>query len=142
MQVDWLDARIAEQMTSEIPVNRPTPFDVERTSDGDIRVLSIKGELDLATAPELEETLGEAQATSGATVLINLGACEFIDSTGIALIVRSWQRTQEDGGGAFALCCASDQVQRVLEISGVGSSIPVYEDLDSALAALNGSRSA
>lgn len=125
-------------MNSPAPVPRPAPFEVETTErDGNVRVLSVRGELDLSTAPKLEETLEEALSSEGASILIDLSACEFIDSTGIALLVRSWQHSGAGGTAGFAICCAKAQVSRVLEISGVGASIPLLDGMDTALATLD-----
>lgn len=119
---------------------RPAPFEVEAIDhDHGVKILALKGELDLSTAPQLDGPLDSAVSVDGASVLVNLSDCEFIDSTGIALLVRAWQRVQSNGAGGFAVCCAKQQVQRVLEISGVGSSIPLFDDIDGALAQLNGS---
>ncbi len=101
-------------------------------------MIAIRGELDLSTAPELEPPLEDAIAAGDASVLIDLTECEFIDSTGIALIVRAWQRLDRngDGGGRVVICGASDQVRRVLEITGLELSIPLHGTRDEALAAL------
>ena len=102
----------------------------------------MRGELDLSTAPELEGPLEQALAGGERSVLIDLTECEFIDSTGIALIVRAWQRIDAgDGDGRqLAICSANDQVHRVLEISGLDLSIPVHASRDEGLAALRGGR--
>ena len=73
-------------------------------------------------------------------MLIDLSQCEFIDSTGIALIVRAWQQLDsgEGNGRALVLCSQNDQVRRVLEITGLERSIPVHQTRDEALAALRG----
>jgi anti-anti-sigma factor len=99
---------------SIVPVN-PAPFEV-RVGDLEhgVRTVSVRGELDLSTAPELEGPLDEVLGSDDGSVLIDLSGCEFIDSTGIALIVRAWQRL--DGG---------------LELS-----IPVHLTRNDALAAL------
>lgn len=118
------------------------PFDVRSEElDGGIRVLTISGELDLSTAPDLERQLEQAMADPQASIMLDLGNCEFIDSTGIALIVRAWQRidrNEGDGGGRFVLCCVNHQVRRLLEITGVESSISMHEGRDEALAELRG----
>lgn len=107
--------------------------------EGGIRVLTVRGELDMSAAPELERRLEESLSTPDASILLDLTGCEFIDSTGIALIVRTWQRLQEGGdGGRLALCSGNHQVRRLLEITGVGSSIPLHEGRDAALAELRG----
>ena len=59
-------------------------------------------------------------------------------ATGIALIVRAWQRLQSgDNGRALVICSQNDQVRRVLEITGLELSIPVHTTRDEALAALS-----
>lgn len=103
-----------------------------------VRVIAVRGELDLSTVPTTEPLLEEALAESE-PMIVDLTECEFIDSTGIALIVRTWQRIEGENGssrGSLAVCGASDQVGRVLEISGLGDSIPIYASRDEGLAAL------
>jgi anti-anti-sigma factor len=94
----------------------------------------------MSTAPQLEGPLGETLESSQAGVMIDLSGCEFIDSTGIAVIVKAWQQLDRAGGGdgegRLVLCCVTDQVRRLLEITGVENSISIYEDRDAALAEL------
>jgi anti-sigma B factor antagonist len=122
----------------------PSPFEVkDEALEGGVLAFSVNGELDLNTAPDLDQPLQKALSEDGdASVLIDLSGCEFIDSTGIALIVRAWQRVDRDGGGGgngrLILCCSNDQVERLLKITGVESSISMHGDRDSALAELRG----
>jgi anti-sigma B factor antagonist len=122
----------------------PTPFQVKNEElEGGIVVFAVQGELDLSTAPELDRPLEDALGDGGnPSVLIDLSSCEFIDSTGIALIVRAWQRIDReadgDGSGRLVICCSNDQVERLLKITGVESSISMHGDRDSALAELRG----
>lgn len=118
----------------------PVPFEVvsEELDDG-IRAFSVRGELDMNTAPELEQKLDAALSESGASVVLDLCECEFIDSTGIALIVRTWQQLESgEGGGRLVLCCHNHQVRRLLEITGVDSSISMHDGRAEALAELRG----
>jgi anti-anti-sigma factor len=100
-------------------------------------VVAVRGELDLGTAPELEGPLEEAIGAEE-PLLIDLSECEFIDSTGIAMIVRAWQRLTngDQGSDRIVICSSNEQVRRVLEITGLEVSIPVHESRDAALAAL------
>jgi len=122
----------------------PTPFEVKNEAvDGGVLTFKVRGELDLNTAPELDQPLEKAlEEADDAAVLIDLAGCEFIDSTGIALIVRAWQRVDReaggDGSGRLAICCSNEQVERLLKITGVESSISMFENRDSALADLRG----
>lgn len=105
-------------------------------------VISVSGELDLNTAPRLDDSLTEPLETEGSALVIDLSQCEFIDSTGIALIVKAWQRLDHDENGAsanrFALCGVNDQVQRLLDITGLESSIPTHPTREDAIGKLRG----
>lgn len=119
----------------------PAPFDVQVDElAGGVCAITVRGELDMNTVPGLEAPLEEASSGAGASVMVDLSECEFIDSTGIALIVRSWQQLDRDAGrggkGRLVLCCRNHQVRRLLKITGVESSIPMFENRDSALAEL------
>jgi anti-sigma B factor antagonist len=116
----------------------PVPFEVvsEELEDG-IRAFTVRGELDMNTAPELEQKLNTALDESSASMVLDLCECEFIDSTGIALIVRAWQRLEaSEGQGRLVLCSHNHQVRRLLKITGVESSISMHEQRDTALAEL------
>ncbi|HYG96485.1 MAG TPA: STAS domain-containing protein [Solirubrobacterales bacterium] len=116
----------------------PTPFEVKVGDlEHGVRTIFVRGELDLSTAPTLEGPLEEALSSDEGSVLIDLSQCEFIDSTGIALIVRAWQRLSGgENGRALVICSQNDQVRRVLEITGLELSIPLHLTRDEALAAL------
>jgi anti-anti-sigma factor len=118
----------------------PTVFGIESETTQGVHVISLRGELDLATAPELRRIL-EDELGGLEPVLLNLSDCEFIDSTGIAVIVRAWQhRLGSDGasemGGLLGLCAPAKQVSRLLEVTGVDTSITVFETCDEGVAAL------
>ncbi len=96
-------------------------------------VITVEGELDMNTATDLERELEGPLAAGQARLLIDLGRCEFIDSTGIALIVRSWQALDGDGHERFALCGIGQQVKRVLDITGLEATIPTHSNREQAL---------
>ena len=76
----------------------PAPFEVKSEElEGGVRAFTVRGELDMNTAPELEQRLEEVLGTTDASVMLDLSECEFIDSTGIALIVRTWQQLERVG---------------------------------------------
>lgn len=118
----------------------PAPFEVKVGDlENGVRTISVRGELDLSTAPNLEGPLEQALESGEGSVLIDLSQCEFIDSTGIALIVRAWQRLDSgENGRALVICSQNDQVRRVLEITGLELSIPVHLTRDEAIAAITG----
>jgi anti-sigma B factor antagonist len=99
-------------------------------------VIAVEGELDMSTATDLERELEGPLDAAKSPLLIDLSGCEFIDSTGIALIVRSWQALDADGN--FALCGVGNQVKRVLDVTGLEETIPTHPDRAQALERLRG----
>jgi len=97
-------------------------------------VIAVEGELDMNTAVELERELEEPVRAGGLPLLIDLGSCEFIDSTGIALLVRSRQALEGDGD--FAICGPSAQVKRVLDLTGLRETIPTHHSRAEGIARL------
>jgi anti-sigma B factor antagonist len=121
----------------------PAPFQASASElEGGIRLLEVNGELDLSTSTQLEGPLEEAVSSPAAAVLIDLTDCTFIDSTGIAMVVRAWQRVDAAAGnggeGGLVLCCQNEQVRRVLEVTGLEHSLRVLETRDEAVTALRG----
>jgi anti-anti-sigma factor len=116
----------------------PVPFAVRTDElEGPIQKISVVGELDLDTAPILETALLAARDSGEASVLIDLSDCEFIDSSGLALIVQAWRDLEQIDGVALALCCAKDQVERLLRITGAYESISIYDSIREAVGDLS-----
>jgi anti-sigma B factor antagonist len=121
----------------------PAPFQVSGSElEGGVRLIEVHGELDLSTSTQFEGPLEEAVRSDDAAVLIDLADCQFIDSTGIALVVRAWQRVDaaagNGGNGDLVLCCQNEQVRRILEVTGLEHSLRVFPTRDDAVAALRG----
>jgi anti-anti-sigma factor len=90
----------------------------------------VEGELDLAVVDQLQEALGRC---AGPQTLVDLADCEFIDSTGIAVLVRAHRERRNDGGGRLAIHSPSDHVRRVFTITGLNGIGLVFDDRDEAL---------
>src|SRR3954451_20062884 len=80
------------------------------------REIRVQGELDLAVAPMLVEAIERAAEYD--QVVISLEECEFIDSTGIAVIVRAHQ-DRKSGGRRLVVCARDGQVRLVLDLIGL-----------------------
>jgi anti-anti-sigma factor len=89
-------------------------FEVQIYDDGTLLVVAASGELDLATAPEVDQALDDWTDGHKALVL-DLSGLSFLDSSGIRLLVRARNRVP----GRLALVPPPDDVARVLEITGV-----------------------
>ena len=101
----------------------PTEFGVESDREaGGLVTLRPAGELDIATAARLERALHDGREP-GDRVVLDLAALEFIDSTGLRVIVRGVEAAQRDGW-ELRLREGPPAVQRVFEISGVLGALP------------------
>ena len=81
-------------------------------------LLVLSGELDIASAPELEQALAEIHPEQTKLVVVDLRALEFMDSTGLSIIVRAHQRLSEHSC-ELTLVKGPPQVQRLLDLTGV-----------------------
>jgi anti-anti-sigma factor len=110
-------------------------FDVsDRDLRPGVRDIQVEGELDLAVAGELDEALTAAIA-AGDAILVGLERCDFIDSSGIAVILRAHNRMEAEGR-RLAVYAPSQQVLRVLSMTGLTSNDLVFDSAEAALAAL------
>ena len=104
---------------------RSEQLHVEVRRTGDLAIVGLRGELDLASAPLLESEI-ESAARDSAKLVLDLDALEFIDSTGLRLILVAHDRAIEDGRG-FAVTKGSAQVRRLLEITGVDERLQIVD---------------
>lgn len=82
--------------------------------------LIVTGEIDAHTAP----TLAEALSGSGADVRLDMSGVQFVDSSGLRVLIEAHQRA-EAAGGRLTIADPSDAVRRLLEISGVSEYLSV-----------------
>ena len=102
-------------------------------------VLGLTGEHDLSNVSLLRAALDDA-CDSGRSVIVDLGECEFIDSTVIATLISARDRAPQDGG-QFAVVAPDGSIsQNVLTIVGVGSLLNVCDSLDHAVELLDASQ--
>jgi len=115
-------------------------FKVERQSleDG-VEAVSVFGELDQATAPALRNALDEAFDGGDNSLFIDLAQCDFIDSTGLSLVVET-QRRLAERQRRFALCSPRPEVTRLLELTGIDEAVGLCATRDEAIALLGGAR--
>jgi anti-sigma B factor antagonist len=95
-------------------------LDVSRR--GSAVVIAVAGELDLASAARLEAQLDRVESPRPELVIVDLRELEFIDSTGLSVVVHAHQRAQRNGW-RFALVNGSGQVQRMLSLTGVDRAV-------------------
>jgi anti-sigma B factor antagonist len=104
----------------------PDPFRCETGRDGDTAWVRPQGELDLDTAPELEQELASVREQGASRLVLDLRRLTFMDSTGLRLVIR-WDRAAREEGFEFAIVPGSDVVQRVLRLTGMEDQITLAD---------------
>lgn len=117
------------------------PFRVEAESNGSLHTVSVAGELDQSTAPELRTALADAIGDQTRGLLVDLSDCNFIDSTGLSLLVETKRRLAEDQR-RFGVCCADADVRRLLELTGIDQAVNLFDTRAEAVAALSNATTA
>jgi anti-anti-sigma factor len=95
-------------------------------------IVALSGELDLRAAAELQSALDQSSTGEHARVCLDLSALQFIDSTGLAIVIRSHQDTIA-AGGKLVVVCAAGNVRRTFETTGLMTMLDVAETVDEAL---------
>ncbi len=108
-----------------------TPLAVKRNRSDGYELLSVEGELDIATAPRMIAALNEALADMAAPLVVDLSEVVFMDSTGLALLMNARRRVVRLGQG-FAIVCPGGPISRVFEIADMVESLRVCPDRETA----------
>jgi anti-sigma B factor antagonist len=101
---------------------------------GDRAVLRVSGEIDVYSAPALREQVIDLAAGGAAHVLIDLGEVEFLDSTGLGVLVGSLKRLRAKGG-SLGLVISRENILRIFRITGLTKVFPPYATVSAAIAA-------
>lgn len=107
----------------------------EREIDG-VTVVVVAGEVDLTTAPRLREALVRHVTAARPSVVADLGGVQFMDSTGLGVLVGVLKRCRTLGGGLH-LVVTRPRVRQVFEVTGLTTVLPLHADAEAAVAAAN-----
>lgn len=98
------------------------------------RVLVLEGELDVATAAELDDALANAVANTRGTLTIDASRVSFLDSVGLRSILNVTAGLS-DSGRAMAIVCSPGPVRRLIELTALTGYLSLYDTRAAALAA-------
>ena len=102
-------------------------------SRGDSMVVTVRGDLDIVTSPQLDECLSQAQGRHNRLIL-DLSGVDFLDTSALAVIVGHWKRV-ESAGGMLALAGARYRYTKTLWITGLADRLTLYDTVEQGLAA-------
>ena len=106
---------------------------IGRSEQDGVQVVELRGELDLDAVPELDAALADASSGEHPHVCLDLSGLRFIDSTGLAAVIRGHGATAKAGGALTIVAARGSIVRRTLETSGLVGLLSVMEDRAAAL---------
>jgi anti-sigma B factor antagonist len=113
----------------------PAPLTLQVVDVGDHLIVRLVGELDLTSAPALDECLQQLTDSGSGSVrlLLDVSGLAFCDSSGISRFISAAQRCGNSGGW-LRLAAPQPQLLRVLAIAGLLAALATYSDLAAAQA--------
>jgi anti-sigma B factor antagonist len=106
---------------------------ISSRQSGDRVVVAVSGDVDVATAPELDARLVELVEAKQTRLVVDLSGVGFLDSSGLGVLIKALKRTREQDG-SLDLVVTNDRILKVFRITGLDTVIPIHATLDGALA--------
>jgi anti-sigma B factor antagonist len=97
-------------------------------------VLEVGGEVDVYTAPRLRERLVELVDGGARHVVVDLVRVDFLDSTGLGVLVGALKRLRA-AGGTFSLVCSKEPLLKIFRITALDQVFPIFPSVDAATSA-------
>ncbi|MGW3962465.1 STAS domain-containing protein [Amycolatopsis sp. NPDC005003] len=108
-----------------------TPFSVTTRATEAGTVVTVEGELDVATAPRLRAGLASLALAPGGVLVVDLGAVTFCDSSGVSALIAA-RNLAEAAGAGVALAAVPDRLSRTLGLIGLADFFPTYPSAEAA----------
>jgi anti-sigma B factor antagonist len=107
-------------------------LEAERTAAG-VDVVKVSGEIHLSTAPSFRDRLDTIIGNGDGRLVLDLTAVEFIDSTGLSVLLNAL-RLVNQRQGSMALVCKNPTVLRLFEITSLDTTFEIFADRPGAIA--------
>ena len=107
-------------------------LDVETGTVGDASLLSLRGEIDVYTAPRLRQAIIDLVEGGATRIVVDMEKVDFLDSTGLGVLVGGLKRVK-DKDGSMKLVATQDRILKIFDITGLSKVFPIFGSLDQAL---------
>ena len=97
-------------------------------------VIAVSGEIDVYTAPKLREKLITLVEDGSYQLIVDMEGVEFLDSTGLGVLVRGLKRVRAHDGW-IDLVCTQGRILRIFKITGLNKVFNIYDSVPEAIAA-------
>lgn len=108
-------------------------LDITTRTESDCTVVAATGEVDVFTAPTLDEALSAAIGAGSDRLIVDLSGVDFLDSTGLSVLVKALKRIRE-ADGSLDVVVSAERVAKVFRLTGLDRVIPLHSSVDEARA--------
>jgi anti-sigma B factor antagonist len=109
------------------------PLDVTTEQRGDQLRVALSGELDIVNAPQVEDQLAAIEADTVDTLILDLRAVDFIDSTGLRALIAANERARS-AGRRLVVVRGAKAVDRLLSLTQLDQRLEIVDDPDAVAA--------
>ncbi|MDN5892982.1 MAG: STAS domain-containing protein [Nocardioides sp.] len=104
------------------------------TRDGDgSTIVAVEGEIDVYTASKLRDKITELVAAGNHHLIIDMEGVEFLDSTGLGVLVGGLKKVRTHDG-SLQLICNQDRLLKIFRITGLSKVFTIHESAEAATA--------
>jgi len=107
---------------------------VTSRQEGTRTVIAVGGEIDVYTAPSLRERLNELVAAGHYDLVVDMEKVEFLDSTGLGVLVGGLKRVRAHDG-SLDLVCTQERILKIFRITGLTKVFGIHDTVDEAITA-------
>jgi len=100
-------------------------------------VMRVSGEIDMATAPKLRQQVQNVTASRPDGLVLDLDGVDFIDSTGLGVMVGAAKRLRVSGG-VLRIVCSQTHLNELFELTRLDAVFDLYETIDEAMVGVTG----
>jgi anti-sigma B factor antagonist len=107
-------------------------LELETNKHDDQTVLTVRGEIDVYTAPRLRQAIVDLVDAGAVNLVIDMEKVDFLDSTGLGVLVEGLKRVRTRGGD-LSIVVTQDKIIKIFEITGLNKAFSLHTSVDHAL---------
>ena len=107
-------------------------LDLETSTQGNTSIVTLRGEIDVYTAPRLRQALIDLVSQGATDIVVDMDKVDFLDSTGLGVLVGGLKRVKSNDGD-LKLVVTQDRIMKIFDITGLSKVFPIHGSLDDAL---------
>jgi len=104
---------------------------LDHRTEGRLTIVEVEGEIDVYTAPRLRELLIDLVNKGNFHLLVNMEKVDFLDSTGLGVLVGGLKRVRAHDG-SLELVCTQERILKIFRITGLTKVFGIYSSVEEA----------